>query len=236
MMPDKQQPQKPSNGTVNAIDEVSHRKSDLNGSSSMSSFDDKLANSLEVSNNTKTRLLRNHPPDSPTLQIIRETFRRYPPAELFVSFNGGKDCTVLLHLVDTVFAELHPATSAATDAAPHILCLYLQSAEPFDEIEQFVDECTQRYPSIRLERSAGGRQTKQQALFDLCAEHPRMRACLMGCRRSDPWCERLATFEETTSGWPPLMRVNPLLEWTCADVWDYVDRFAVPYCRLYDEG
>lgn len=144
---------------------------------------------------------------------------------------------MLLHMVDTVYRELRPQPS--TDAEDdhqqqRLLCLYLQSEQPFDEIERFVVDCTQRY-AIRLERSPPG-LSKQQALFGLCDTHPLVRACLMGCRRSDPWCERLGTFEATTSGWPPLMRVNPLLEWTCADIWDYVERFAVPYCSLYDAG
>lgn len=119
---------------------------------------------------------------------------------------------------------------------PPLLCLYLQTVHPFEEVDHFVEMCTLRY-NIQLVRSLPALgQSKQRALFDLCAARPKLRACLMGCRRSDPWCERLGTFEETTAGWPALMRVNPLLEWTCADVWDYVERFAVPYCELYDVG
>lgn len=141
---------------------------------------------------------------------------------------------MLLHLVDTVLREL-TATGVAPAEQPQLLCLYLQTEHPFAEIDRFVDECTRRY-AIRLERSTPVGQSSQQALTALCAARPALRACLMGCRRTDPWCERLETFEATTAGWPALMRVNPLLEWTCADVWDYVDRFAVPYCTLYDEG
>jgi FAD synthetase len=32
------------------------------------------------------------------------------------------------------------------------------------------------------------------------------------------------------------MRINPMLEWTCADVWDYLLKLKVPYCSLYDVG
>ena len=39
--------------------------------------------------------------------------------------------------------------------------------------------------------------------------------------------------------WTPLDRswvLNPILYWTDQDVWEYMRRFNLPYCSLYDEG
>jgi phosphoadenosine phosphosulfate reductase len=30
--------------------------------------------------------------------------------------------------------------------------------------------------------------------------------------------------------------VNPIIEWTDADVWDFIHTHTIPYCSLYDEG
>lgn len=42
--------------------------------------------------------------------------------------------------------------------------------------------------------------------------------------------------EPSSPGWPVFLRVNPLLTWDYGQIWDFLRRFSLPYCRLYDEG
>lgn len=70
----------------------------------------------------------------------------------------------------------------------------------------------------------------------MCENDRELAACVMGCRRTDPFCQKLKSFEETDSDWPKLMRVNPLLDWSCANIWEYIMTHNVPYCELYNRG
>ena len=58
---------------------------------------------------------------------------------------------------------------------------------------------------------------------------------MLGCR-GDPNAGGQDEFCPSSPGWPPFMRVNPVLGWTYADVWGFLKAAQVPYCSLYDHG
>ena len=63
-----------------------------------------------------------------------------------------------------------------------------------------------------------------------------VRAILLGTRRGDPNAPGQETFCPSSKGWPPFMRVNPILEWTYHDVWLFLRCASLPYCSLYERG
>lgn len=156
------------------------------------------------------------------LTILQDCYERYKPEEIFISFNGGKDCTVVLHLA-AIIAKLQNITT--------LLCLYV-TADPFPEMDSFVERAAQYYglELVRKERPM------QAALSSLLKERNNLQASLMGMRKGDPGTENLEPFSATDPTWPRLVRVNPILNWTYEQVWKFLLKHNVPYCPLYDEG
>lgn len=116
-------------------------------------------------------------------QVLDRTLETYGASEIFLSFNGGKDCTVLLDLVSKLFVEKYPKE--------RLLCLYIQPENPFEEIEEFIRECEQQYKiEVKVIRD-----TVKGALAEICRQNPQLKACVMGCRRTDPYCQNLNEYQ-----------------------------------------
>lgn len=62
------------------------------------------------------------------------------------------------------------------------------------------------------------------------------KAIFMGVRRGDPSTDELEHITPSTMGWPPFLRINPILRWTYADVWSFIRHCEIDYCSLYDHG
>nr|XP_012143208.1 PREDICTED: FAD synthase-like isoform X2 [Megachile rotundata] len=164
----------------------------------------------------------NQPHIKNALNILQKCYKMYKPEEIFISFNGGKDCTVVLHLTACV-AKLQNISS--------LLCLYV-TAEPFPEVDSFVEKAA-RYYDLELIKK---RFPIQQALHSLLSERKNLKASLMGMRSGDPGSENVEAFTPTDPSWPKLIRVNPILNWSYDQVWKFLLKHNVPYCPLYDQG
>ncbi|KAJ8683224.1 hypothetical protein QAD02_019016 [Eretmocerus hayati] len=154
--------------------------------------------------------------------VMAQCYDRYKANEVFLSFNGGKDCTVVLHLA-VAFARLHNLELPT--------CLYV-TGDAFPEVEEFVEKAASYY-GLELVRRDG---SIRDALESLLKEKPELKACLLGTRKNDPGAHSLEPFAPTDEGWPHIMRVSPILHWSYSQVWQFLLNHQVPYCSLYDEG
>lgn len=157
------------------------------------------------------------------LSVIEKAVESYKIEEIPLSFNGGKDCCVLLHLLYIVLTK--------QEVFPKLKVLYFSHPNSFSEVNTFVARCVQLY-GLNLETLPPLSLSILQQQVDKLS----MKAIFMGTRSTDPRSSTLKDFSPTDPGWPQIMRVNPILHWDYDDVWNFILALKVPYCELYDRG
>ena len=176
------------------------------------------------------------------VEVVRLALHVYRPHELALSFNGGKDCTAVLHLVRYVLhADGHDTAATGGEGLLQTPLRVVFFAPPrdgankgdgarFPEEEAFMAETAARY-SFVLREEPGGARTGLAALVEAG-----VRAIFMGTRASDPHGAGLDAFTPTSLSWPPAVRVCPVLGWEYADVWTFLRGAGLPACPLYARG
>ncbi|KAH6998995.1 hypothetical protein AUP68_13604 [Ilyonectria robusta] len=175
--------------------------------------------------------------------VIEDALRRYGAEHLSISYNGGKDCLVLLILLLACLPAVHPSSSASSansdsgssqpkpEPTP-IKALYIVSSKPFQEVEDFVASTSKEY-HLDLDRYT----TKMRpALEEYLAKRPELKAIFMGTRRTDPHAEQLTHFDVTDKDWPQFMRVHPVIDWHYVEIWAFIRHLEIPFCELYNQG
>lgn len=64
-----------------------------------------------------------------------------------------------------------------------------------------------------------------------------LQVVILGTRADDPdgrW--QRSPVEPTSSGWPELIRVCPVFQWSYHDIWGIIRDRQLPFCPLYKEG
>ncbi|KAI1285210.1 FAD synthase [Halotydeus destructor] len=168
-----------------------------------------------------------------SLEIILQSLEsyNYDLKKFAVSFNGGKDCTVLLELVYAVLKsrdKLQPTDRIQT--------LYFETNDSFPEIDIFVEQSIRRYQLEMLKYPFDGTDWKKVLVMLKSSQEGRnIDAIFMGTRSSDINYP-LNPVQRTDADWPSFLRVNPLLHWDYNQIWSFLRELNVPYCTLYDHG
>ncbi|RDL30771.1 uncharacterized protein BP5553_10116 [Venustampulla echinocandica] len=161
------------------------------------------------------------------LGVIGTALEQYSLEEISLSYNGGKDCLVLLILLLASLAKCpkRPLPSA-------LQSVYIISQHAFSEVDHFVDHSVTTY-GLDLSRFA---MPMKEAFSLYLNERPEVKAILVGTRRTDPHGQDLTHFDKTDHGWPAFMRVHPVIDWHYAEIWAFIRHLEIPYCVLYDRG
>lgn len=109
-------------------------------------------------------------------------------------------------------------------------CLTWHRADAFAAVADNMAVCERVY-ALSVDCLEGSFRDGLQLAVDRHA----VRAIFMGQRRADPFAAP-DVFAPTSPGWPSVMRVNPLLDWTYHDIWLFTRLERVPVCALYRAG
>eukprot|EP00736_Rhodelphis_marinus_P001666 Rmarinus@m.15095 len=150
------------------------------------------------------------------------------------SFNGGKDCTVVFHLLRAAIATRCQKNGFryknVSDFFKQTRIVYFVCEDSFPELEAFIKSTEDEYcipiQFMREDYISGSRTLVSEGV----------KVFYMGQRRADPNCQNLEVVSDSSGKYPPFKRINPILDWTYSDVWEFLRQFELPYCKLYDEG
>ncbi|KAI8102753.1 hypothetical protein M9434_005547 [Picochlorum sp. BPE23] len=168
-----------------------------------------------------------------SISVIQRSIDLYGTTGLALSLNGGKDSTVLLHLIRAAL-ELRRQEGSGDEKEGGLggmVTFFFDKADDFPQVVQFTKEMDALY-SLDMRIYTSDFFTGLKELL----EDTDVKGIFLGTRRGDPNAGDQETFSPSSAGWPVFMRINPIMEWSYHDVWEFLIMCHLPYCSLYDEG
>lgn len=159
------------------------------------------------------------------LEIVAQAFK-HNDDEIGVSFNGGKDSVVMLHLL-LRYISIERANK---------MCIFVfDEANEFEEMTVFRDDFLKTVGLTRLVHVP--QNLGIRGGLKLVVEKYHLKAVLLGTRSSDPngkW--QGGPIEHCSPGWPDVIRYCPVFNWSYAQIWRYILKNKIEFCVLYERG
>ena len=180
--------------------------------------------------------------------FLRDIFTKWDPLsnQISFSFNGGKDCQVLLLLYLSCLWEFFftSVQNSQFDSQyqrfplSNISGVLISQEAVFPSIQTFIDYGVDRYHLDMYESlPSDGKQTSMADAFQTYLDlYPNIQAIIIGVRNTDPYGDTLKLIQSTDSGWPLFDRVQPILHWKLAHIWSFILYSGEKICGLYANG
>lgn len=180
--------------------------------------------------------------------LLDDVFPVWSPlnSEISFSYNGGKDCQVLLLIYLSCVWEFFLLTlkDSQYERQYHLFPLkklptvFIDQEKTFSTLQDFVTTTSERYclslyESIRDDEKS---VSMADAFEEYLKIHPETKAIVIGIRHTDPFAENLKTIQRTDPNWPDFVRLQPFLHWKLASVWSFLLYANEPICGIYSMG
>jgi len=166
--------------------------------------------------------------------------KQFPPENTAVSFSGGKDSLVALHLAKragisrAVFADTTMMADEEIEYVKDIgevLGVQVDIVRPKKTFWEFVEDFGT--PSVR------GRWCCAVLKYAPLSEYAKqygIKYYITGLRREESLIRRNYTKTSKNPMMPLTIEVNPILNWTKDEVWNYIHRYNLPVPPAYKKG
>lgn len=171
-------------------------------------------------------------------RVLKSALNKFSP-KVAIAWTGGKDSTVLLHMVRSL-----------QNNQIQIPAIFIDHGLHFDETYEFVNKIEKEWKlnlikvtdkgalrkyhqtKSRIKKKELSRKMKINAVKKAIKKN-KWRALIVGIR----WDEHEARSSEVYfSMRKDHMRIHPILHFTEKNIWNYINEFKLPYNPLYDSG
>lgn len=187
-----------------------------------------------------------------TIQRAAKLAQKYTGKPLVVAFSGGKDSQTVYHLAEAAGVEFEAVYSATTIDPPEVV-RFIKKHYPmvrfhvpkmsFWKLVEYTRMLPNRHMryccSVLKEATLPGRVTLTGVRREESAKRAKRQILDINKKpRQFDEFERSDKIDVQCFGnGKEKITVNPILDWTEMDVWQYLDNVVnVPHCELYDQG
>jgi len=153
-----------------------------------------------------------------------------PPEGYYLAFSGGKDSVVINALADMARVK-YDAHYNLTTIDPPELIYFIRKHHPDVIIEK---------PKMPLLKRLVEKGFPQRQRRWCCEEYKERggsgRYVVTGIRRAESYHRKVRGMVETCYNDNSKQFVHPIINWTDVQVWRFIEKYKIPYCKLYDEG
>jgi phosphoadenosine phosphosulfate reductase len=163
------------------------------------------------------------------IELLKE---HQPTGEYHLSYSGGKDSSVILHLAQRAGIRFKSYYYNVTIDPPELVRF----------IKKFHNETiwvNSRFGNLFQRLATRKSMPPTRGMRWCCSEFKGHSikwgtTCIVGVRKEESFKRSKYTdYQQSKTGdWS----VQPIVDWTMLDVWNYIAEYNVPYCSLYDEG